>query len=472
MPDGPNKALPNLPNARPRDLPYSFRVADLSCGLGTVSLAARNLGMETVFATENNERARELYKENFGFLPLEGVTRGDITKASEIDILCLTLRDLPDSVASITDDGLVALAFQLADARKPFGIVLEAPIEITHFKEGQILSAIYKELRDMGYEAQDSRNHEGDAYKRERLYIVAQNGSSRMRVFPWSEVTQTNTFYMRVDISTFRTGFPSGWRYPEQDEAEQLRSLESPLSLIQNILSKLQEIGGTPQNRRAIRNFWDEFLENPPMEITSAFFSRHEVNPDDYHCVRWVGFEGDFEIDELWQFGRSGMRGKGRMPPQRSFPQYGGETLCGLEIKSGAGMYGPRWRSIEPSRNYEPPNEDNLQLALIDLHGITCMVCRKILVYGMSRVIEDLTFLRSNLVGDWSGEEYISKEPLVHGKRVISFERKNGIQSEAYQYRCASARKSPNPQLVDDAKESQRITCPDCLENLAAGIIP
>lgn len=161
------------------------------------------------------------------------------------------------------------------------------------------------------------------------------------------------------------------------------------------------------------------------------------------------------------------------MPPVMDFTKYGGETLCGLSIESGQQMYGPRWKSIEPlDYRSEPPDEDNLGEVLIDLYGITCMVCRNRLMYGISRLIEDLTFIRSKLVGDWLGEEYISREPLVHGKYVISSEHKGTIHSEVYRYRCQVAMESINPQLVDDAKEPERITCQDCLTNLAAEVIP
>ena len=204
--------------------------------------------------------------------------------------------------------------------------------------------------------------------------------------------------------------------------------------------------------------FWDNFLRNPPPEVN--FPPDWRGKPADYHCVRWVGYAGGLEIDELWQFGR-GMRGIGKMPPESDFTKYGGETLCGLRIESGQKMYGPRWRSIETvGYGSEPPDEDNLRAALIDLYGITCMACRARLMYGISRLIEDLTFIRSKLVGDWLGEEYISREPLVHGKHVISSEHKGNIYSEAYRYRCQVA------------KEPKRITCQDCLANLTAEIIP
>ena len=216
-------------------------------------------------------------------------------------------------------------------------------------------------------------------------------------------------------------------------------------------------------------DFWHKYLRKPPPEVNLPADWRD--NPADYHCVRWVGYAGGLELDELWQFGR-GMRGKGKMPPARDFTKYGGETLCGLRIESGQKMYGPRWRSIEtldyPS---EPPDEDNLRAVLIDLYGITCMACRNRLIYGVSRLIEDLTFIRSKLVGDWLGEEYISREPLVHGKHIISSEHKGNTYSEVCRYRCHMAGESINPQLVDDAKERTLITCQDCLANLAAEIV-
>ena len=214
-------------------------------------------------------------------------------------------------------------------------------------------------------------------------------------------------------------------------------------------------------------SFWDDYLRNPPAEIR---FPRHwNADPEDYHCVRWRGYEGGLEVDELWQFGSRGMRGKDKMRPLPDFTQFGGETLCGLEIDSGNKMYGPRWRRIEPHDYfYEPPDKDNLGEVLIDLYGVTCMVCGNMLMYGMSRIIEDLTFIRSTLVGDWVGEEYISREPVVHGKHVTFRKENQGIVSEGYHFRCEAAKDSINPQLVDDVNQRERITCPDCLANIAA----
>ena len=156
-----------------------------------------------------------------------------------------------------------------------------------------------------------------------------------------------------------------------------------------------------------------------------------------------------------------------------NFTKYGGETLCGLKIETGQKMYVPRWRSIGPG-DYNPGSlsgEDELREVLTDLYGITCMVCRKKLVYGICQLIDELTSIRSRLVGDWLGEEYISREPLIHGKYVMSVENHGNIRSESYRYRCRVAAESINPQLVDDAQEFDRVTCPDCLTNLADGVL-
>lgn len=217
-------------------------------------------------------------------------------------------------------------------------------------------------------------------------------------------------------------------------------------------------------------DFWDEYLKNPPTEVT--FPGHWHAKPDDFHCVRWVGYETGLELDELWQFGR-GMRGKCGWLPERGFPKYGGETLCGLPIENGRNMYAPRWESIEPvGYRPEPPNGDKLRTVLADLHAITCMVCRNRLIYEISRLIEDLTYIRSHLVGDWLGEEYISREPLVHGKHVTRSEHDGRFYSESYRFRCNQAKTALSPQMADDVKKAERITCPECLAILAAGVIP
>ena len=208
--------------------------------------------------------------------------------------------------------------------------------------------------------------------------------------------------------------------------------------------------------------YWDEYLKNPPFEVSALKGIRLWENEDDAHCVLWRGYEG-FDHEELWDFG-SGNRWKGRMPAPAGFPTYGGETLCGLDIESGEGMYGPRWKlrtehfGQERYTEDDYVNSDGARAVLMDMHGITCMTCRRKLMYGICRLIHMLSSLR-----DAVGTDYVENAPLVPGKRVLSSKtNSDGTHSESYQHLCSDEWRNINPVLVDYEKEPDKITCPVC----------
>lgn len=198
-------------------------------------------------------------------------------------------------------------------------------------------------------------------------------------------------------------------------------------------------------------NFWEDYLNNPPFEVQSPF----EGDPADSHAVLWRGYE-DHDAEELWEFG-SGRRWS-RPPPLPSFVEHGGETLCGLKIQTGANMYGPRWFVFDDTISTGKGDP-----ALLDLHGITCMTCRRKLMHGLSLIIKRLTSIRDSV-----GEDYVQKAPLVHGKHILSRNTAGQITGETYQYRCDAAAEAINPQLASDTEEFERITCPDCIANIEA----
>ncbi len=200
-------------------------------------------------------------------------------------------------------------------------------------------------------------------------------------------------------------------------------------------------------------SFWDHYLSDPPFEVKSLF----RGDPADTHIVLWRGHE-DFNVKELWDFD-AGIRWHRSPPSLPNFVKYGGETLCGLRVESGHNMYGVRWWAFE-----DHIGEGERDPALLDMHGVTCMLCRNKLMYGINRILNRLTQLR-----DAVGEDYVQKRPLVHGKKVISHNNLGGgITSEAYQRRCPVANEEVNPQLADDVEEFDRITCPDCIANIEA----
>ena len=196
--------------------------------------------------------------------------------------------------------------------------------------------------------------------------------------------------------------------------------------------------------------FWEDYLSNPPIEVRFE----QEGLPEDTHAVLQRGYQ-DFDLEELWNFG-SGNVWRTYPAPLPSFTEYGGRTLCGLRIDTGAGMYGPRWEVFRGGYG-EGKNDP----ALLDMHGISCMICRRKLMHGVCRIIDRLTSIR-----DTVGEDYVRTAPLIHGKEVISSETTGSVQSQTYRYRCTVATEEINPRLVNEVEEFDLITCPDCIANI------
>ena len=200
-------------------------------------------------------------------------------------------------------------------------------------------------------------------------------------------------------------------------------------------------------------SFWEDYLKNPPFEVTLQTTGEST----DSHAVLRRGYE-NFDLEELWDFG-SGMSWHTYPLPLPSFLEHGGRTLCGLPIHSGLDMYAPRWNAFS-----DTIGEGREDPALLDLHGISCMVCRRRLMHDVCRIVERLTSLRDSV-----GEEYVLKSPLIHGKHILSSERRGGTISETYRLRCNLAAEEINPRLVDGEKDFGRITCPDCTANFTTG---
>ena len=100
--------------------------------------------------------------------------------------------------------------------------------------------------------------------------------------------------------------------------------------------------------------------------------------------------------------------------------------------------------------------------SLPEMHEVTCMICRRKLAYGMFQIVRRLTELLDAVSSD-----YVWKAPLVHGKIVLESKQEGGIYREMSRPLCAAAKGEINPHYVDFQKETQRITCPNCLEQLA-----
>ena len=159
-----------------------IRFADFFCGIGGFHIAASNLGMQCVFASDIDDEACNAYEKNFGLRPV-----GDIRKISpdtvpDHDFLFAGFPCQPFSIIGKKkgfDDPRGTLFFDLLEVikeKQPPFIVLENVKQLATAGNGQVISRIVNCLQKLGYETDyrvlNALDY-GLPHKRERTIIVA-----------------------------------------------------------------------------------------------------------------------------------------------------------------------------------------------------------------------------------------------------------------------------------------------------------
>jgi len=180
------------PPSRLTEPASKFTCIDLFCGIGGFHIAANNLGVEVVFASDIDVEARAAYRYNYGMTPA-----GDIVsiKAEDIpdhDILlagfpCQPFSIIGSKLGTADPRGTLFLEIlRIVRVKKPLGIVLENVKQLATAQDGAILKQIVDGLRDIGYTV-DWRILNalklGLPQKRERVIIVAT--LPKFDKFPW-----------------------------------------------------------------------------------------------------------------------------------------------------------------------------------------------------------------------------------------------------------------------------------------------
>jgi len=165
---------------------------DLFCGIGGFHIAASNLGLEVIWASDIDDEARATYRHNFGLVP-----RGDVVAipADEIpdhDILMAGFPCQPFSIigsklgTADTRGVLYKEIIRIARVKKPLGIVLENVKQLASARHGAVIQDIKTDLENAGYTVDwrilNALNF-GLPQKRERVIIVATQ--NKFDKFPW-----------------------------------------------------------------------------------------------------------------------------------------------------------------------------------------------------------------------------------------------------------------------------------------------
>ena len=165
---------------------------DLFCGIGGFHVAANNLGLDVVFASDIDEDCRAAYRYNYDLLPAGDITSIHAEDIPDHDILLAGFPCQPFSIIGSklgTDDPRGTLFLEIpriVRVKRPLGIVIENVKQLATAQHGTILRHIIDDLRGMGYPV-DSRILNaldfGLPQKRERVIIVATLPA--FDAFPW-----------------------------------------------------------------------------------------------------------------------------------------------------------------------------------------------------------------------------------------------------------------------------------------------
>ena len=160
----------------------TLRFADLFCGIGGFHVAARNLGLDAVFACDIDEETRRAYRANFELDPVGDIVEVRESKVPDHDLLFAGFPCQPFSIIGRKEgfaDPRGTLFFEvlrIIRAKRPQGIILENVKQMATADRGRVLARIMSDLEEMDYRV-DYRVLNaldfGLPQKRERTIIVA-----------------------------------------------------------------------------------------------------------------------------------------------------------------------------------------------------------------------------------------------------------------------------------------------------------
>lgn len=165
---------------------------DLFCGIGGFHIAANNLGLDVIFASDIDDDACATYKHIFKLTPIGDIVPFPASEIPDHDILLAGFPCQPFSIIGNklgTADARGTLyreVVRIARVKRPRGIVLENVKQLVTTHHGAVLKKIKDDLESIGYTV-DWRILNaldfGLPQKRERVIIVAT--LNKFDKFPW-----------------------------------------------------------------------------------------------------------------------------------------------------------------------------------------------------------------------------------------------------------------------------------------------
>ena len=162
----------------------AYKFIDLFCGIGGFHQALIKLNSKCVFACDIDENCRKVYEKNYGLKPEGDITKIDITKIPDFDILCggFPCQSFSNSGKKQGFDdkrgNLFESILNIAKEKKPLFMFLENVKHIKKINNGDVFKHIIKRINETGYVVNDGNVFElsphqlGVPQKRERVIFV------------------------------------------------------------------------------------------------------------------------------------------------------------------------------------------------------------------------------------------------------------------------------------------------------------
>lgn len=183
-----------------------MRFVDLFAGLGGFHLAGEQLGGVCVFASEIDEKLKQVYKKNFDLMPFGDIRQIKPKEVPAHDLLFAGFPCQPFSKAGYQlgwDDPVRGTVFQnivgILKVHKPKFLMLENVAHFVRHDDGNTYHRVKRKLESLGYSVvskQLSPHQFGVPQIRERMYLVGKLGN--LDGFEWPKpVTEASDLSIR-----------------------------------------------------------------------------------------------------------------------------------------------------------------------------------------------------------------------------------------------------------------------------------
>lgn len=158
-----------------------FKIIDLFAGIGGIRLGFETYGCKTVFSSEWDNAAQDMYEINFGERPFGDINEINPNEIPDHDILLAGFPCQPFSIAgkglgfADTRGTLFFNIESILEKKRPQSFLLENVKRLTSHDNGQTLGVILEKLNALGYTVYHRVLNALDfglPQKRERIYIV------------------------------------------------------------------------------------------------------------------------------------------------------------------------------------------------------------------------------------------------------------------------------------------------------------